>query len=147
VPADDMMQAFAYRHLVPAQELKVALWGRSMSRTPVQILTATPLRIPISGTARVEVVMPISPLMGKIEFELNDAPDGIAIKEFSTGRDHAELVLQTDPAKLRPGLKGNLVIQAFAEHSPQSSREEPSVNRRRVPLGALPAIPFETVGR
>ncbi len=27
VPAEDMMQAFAYRHLVPAQELKVALAG------------------------------------------------------------------------------------------------------------------------
>ena len=28
VPADDMMQAFIYRHLVPAQELKVAVVGR-----------------------------------------------------------------------------------------------------------------------
>jgi hypothetical protein len=26
VPAEDMMQAFAYRHLVPAQELKVIVW-------------------------------------------------------------------------------------------------------------------------
>ncbi len=29
VPADDMMQAFIYRHLVPAQEMKVAVTGRA----------------------------------------------------------------------------------------------------------------------
>jgi hypothetical protein len=29
VPADDMMQAFLYRHLVPAQELKLAVAKRN----------------------------------------------------------------------------------------------------------------------
>jgi len=33
VPAEDMMQAFEYRHLVPSQELKVEVAGRSMSKT------------------------------------------------------------------------------------------------------------------
>jgi hypothetical protein len=28
VPAEDMMQAFIYRHLVPAKDLKVAVIGR-----------------------------------------------------------------------------------------------------------------------
>ena len=31
VPAEDMMQAFFYRHLVPAQELKVAISGRPLA--------------------------------------------------------------------------------------------------------------------
>jgi len=33
VPAEDMMQAFAYRHLVPAQELKVAVLKRPASKS------------------------------------------------------------------------------------------------------------------
>jgi hypothetical protein len=34
VPAEDMMQAFAYRHLVPAQELEVAVMGRGKFARP-----------------------------------------------------------------------------------------------------------------
>lgn len=36
VPAEDMMQAFAYRHLVPSQELRVAVSGRDLGRRPVR---------------------------------------------------------------------------------------------------------------
>ncbi|MHC4641467.1 MAG: COG1470 family protein [Planctomycetota bacterium] len=36
VPADDMMQAFIYRHLVCAKDLKVAVIGRAKPRTPVK---------------------------------------------------------------------------------------------------------------
>jgi len=33
VPADDMMQAFIYRHLVPAEDLEVAVMGRAANRS------------------------------------------------------------------------------------------------------------------
>jgi hypothetical protein len=145
VPADDRMQAFAYRHLVPAQEWKVAVWGRASSREPARILTATPVRIPAGGTARVEVSMSIGPQMGRIEFELFDAPPGLALGESVTGRDRAELVLKAEATEA--GTRGALVILAFAGRSPQSGREEPSATPRRVPLGALPAIPYEVVGK
>ncbi|MBI4579951.1 MAG: peptidase [Planctomycetes bacterium] len=36
VPAEDMMQAFAYRHLVPAKQLLVAVSGRRMPRNGVR---------------------------------------------------------------------------------------------------------------
>lgn len=36
VPAEDMMQAFAYRHLVPSQELKVSISGRDVNRRPTR---------------------------------------------------------------------------------------------------------------
>jgi hypothetical protein len=32
IPADDMMQAFIYRHLVPAQELKLAVSRRGNTK-------------------------------------------------------------------------------------------------------------------
>jgi hypothetical protein len=147
VPADDRMQAFAYRHLVPAQEWTVAVWGRSPPGVPVRILTDLPVLIPAGGTARVDVAMPVSPQMGRVEFEPVDAPDGIALRESTADRDRASLVLHADAAKLKPGFRSTLVLRAFAERSPQSAREEPSATPRRVPLGALPAIPFEVVER
>ncbi len=36
IPAEDMMQAFAYRHLVPAKELEVVVSGRFMNRAPLK---------------------------------------------------------------------------------------------------------------
>ncbi len=42
VPADDMMQAFFYRHLVPAKELKVAVTGRGKPQTPAKSSTTGP---------------------------------------------------------------------------------------------------------
>jgi hypothetical protein len=145
VPADDRMQAFAYRHLVPAQEWKVAVWGRGGPRIPPRILTATPVRIPAGGAARVEVSMALNPQMGQVAFELLDAPPGLSLGEVVTGRDRAELTLKADAASA--GSRGALVVLAFAGRSPQSAPEEPGAAPRRVPLGALPAIPYEVAGR
>jgi len=120
--------------------------GALAQREPrIGYVTDLPLRIPAGGTARVDVAMPVSPLMGRVEFEPVDAPDGIVLRESTTDRDRASLVLHADAARLKPGFRSTLVLRAFAERSPQSSREEPSATPRRVPLGALPAIPFEVI--
>ena len=66
VPADDLVQAFSYRQLVPAQEMKVAVWGKFMAHMPGRILSATPVRIPAGGNARVAVSLPTAPQMGKV---------------------------------------------------------------------------------
>ena len=137
VPAEDMMQAFAYRHLVPAQELKVAVWGRAAPNAAARIVSAVPLKIPPGGAARVEVSVPAPPMAGEIGFSLNGAPDGITLKEFS-GR---MLVIEVDAAKIKPGLVGNLIVETFVQRAAADVPE----NKRRVPLGALPAIPFEIV--
>jgi hypothetical protein len=144
VPADDMMQAFAYHELVPAQELKVAVVGRYRDGGDVaQIISPMPVQIPTNGTVRIRVSLPTGARLNKIEFELSEPPDGISIKEASP----TEIVLQADPAKVKPGFKGNLIVKASAERSSPSETQPPPANRRRIPLGALPAIPFEIVSR
>ena len=55
VPAEDMMQAFAYRHLVPAQELKVAVWTRRVSGPAMSVRGKTPVQIPAGGTVHVQL--------------------------------------------------------------------------------------------
>jgi len=137
LPADNVTQAFTYRHLVPAQELKVAVWGRAAPRPLARIVSATPVRIPAGRTARIEVSMAVPPMAGKIEFALNDAPDGITLTEFTV----ETLVIEADAAKVKPGLVGNLIVEAFIQRTETDVPE----NKRRVPLGALPAIPFEIV--
>jgi len=144
VPADDMMQAFAYHHLVPAQEMTVTVSSRNMARGQVRILGETPVRIPAGGTARVQVAAPSGPAAARIQLVLSDPPDGIAIQEVSPSSDGTEIVLRCDAAKAKPGLKGNLIVNAFAA-VPDSSSKGKQGSQRRAPLGSLPAIPFEIV--
>jgi hypothetical protein len=119
----------------------VAVIGRFRAGDAAQILSATPVRISAGGAARVRVRLPTGPLVSKVQFELSEPPDGISLKEASA----SELVFQADAAKAKPGLKGNLIVKASGERSPEAGDEPPPANRRRIPLGALPAIPFEIV--
>ena len=53
------------------------------------------------------------------------------------------MVLRTDAAKVKAGLRGNLIVAAYMERAanPDAKSQAP----RRVALGTLPAIPFEIV--
>ena len=144
VPAEDLMQAFAYRHLVPAAELQVAVSGRGASRASVRILGDLPLKIPAGGTARLRVGIPADTAFGKIDLELSEPPDGIALRDVSSDRSSTEIVLAGDADKIKPGLRGNLIVNAFITPKPRASDSKPA-NPRRMPIGALPAIPFEIV--
>jgi len=146
LPAEDMMQAFFYRHLVPAQELKVAISGRWMAKGQVRILSHTPVRIAAGGAARVRVSARAIALAGRVELELSEPPEGITIEKVMPSRDGADIVLQADAAKTKPGLKGNLIIHVFAVNPPIPAQKTPPANRPRVPVNTLPAIPFEITG-
>ncbi len=146
VPAEDMMQAFAYRHLVPVKELEVAVLKRPNPRAVMKILSATPVRIPSGGTARIQVGLPAPRLAERAQFELSNPPEGITIQNVSPVRDGVEIVLQTDAARVKPGLKGNLIINGYAPRPVEPGAAKPKANNnQRMPLGALPAIPFEII--
>lgn len=147
VPADDMMQAFAYRHLVPAQTLTVAVAGRLAQRIEPRILSTTPVKIPAGGTAPVQVGIPANPAAGRLHFELNAPPDGISIKSFGPAAGRGmEILLESDAGKVRSGQKGNLIINAFAARNDEAGGSKPkAAAQRRAPLFTLPAIPFEIV--
>lgn len=143
IPAEDMMQAFAYRHLVPAQELKVAVSSRYAQKSRVKLIGDEPVKIPLGGTARVRFATARNPSQ-KFSLELNDAPDGLTIQNVSFDRDGAEIEFQSDSAKSKPGLEGNLIVNIFAEKSQEPTN--PKNNKRLLPVGILPAIPF-AIGR
>ncbi len=141
VPAEDMMQAFAYRHLVPAREFTVAVSGRGMP--PVRILSATPVKIPAGGTVRVRIG-PVGPMFtNNFQLELSEPPEGVTLGAVVLGRGEAALELRCDAAKVKPGLKGNLIVNAFAGRPPATGRGQ--ANNRRPAAGTLPTIPFEIV--
>jgi len=136
VPAEDMMQAFLYRHLVPVNEMQVAVTIPPPPRPQPKILSATPIEIPPGGTGHVRISFPSGTPAGKIQFELNEAPDGITLQSFAPGRDCMELVLRGDPLKVKPGQKGRVTIRAWVEKTP-------APNKQVIPLESVPPIPIE----
>ena len=110
-----------------------------------QILTQLPLKIPAGGVARVQAQMPIGQRLSQVEYELSEPPDGLRIRSVTPLRAASEFVLEIDAGKLKPGLKGNLIITASAQ-APADPERDAGGAARRIRLGALPAIPFEIVG-
>ena len=136
VPAEDMMQAFLYRHLVPVKEMQVAVTVPPPPRPVPRILSATPIEIPLGGTGLVRIRFPISTPAGKIQFELTEAPDGVTLQSFGPGRDWMELVLRSDAQKVKAGQKGRVIVRAWIE-------KPASPIKQTINLESVPPIPIE----
>ncbi len=54
--------------------------------------------------------------------------------------------MKSDAAKVKPGQKGSLIVNAFPTGDPPGGGKG-KANRPRPPVGTLPAIAFEIVGR
>ena len=150
LPADDMMQAFAYRHLVPADGLRVSVLQRGSVRAVPRVLAPGPGREsrPAAPPACVSR-FPFPRAFDKFEFELSEAPDGVTLGDLQVAANGAEFVLRADPAKARPGARGNLIVVVSGERVPQANQpNQPApAARRRVPLMTLPAIQYEIAGK
>jgi hypothetical protein len=147
VPAEDMMQAFAYWHLVPAQELavNVAPNPRPLATSMLKILSATPVKIPAGGTARVRVATPTDAFADRFNLELDGSSEGLSLQSVSPVSGGVELILTCDESKSKPGATGNLIVNVLPKADPAGAKAVKRPNQRRNPVGALPAIPFEIV--
>jgi hypothetical protein len=144
VPAEDMMQAFYYHHLVPAKDWLADVTGvpRPNARAAWKLETETVVKLPRGGSAPVRVVVNAPRLADSLRLELDQPPEGITIQDVETVRDGVAIILRADAAKVKVGLKGNLIVDAYMERAANPGTT-PQAARRRVPLGTLPAIPFE----
>ena len=155
VPADDATQAFAYHHLVPARELALTSGGLFRPGDANSLLSATPVRIPAGGSATIQVHVPTGPRIHDLQFELTDPPPGIRLGPASA----SSVTILTDKDTVKPGQAGNLIVSATAERKPADNTPAGPVGtaapattppakpatKFRVPLGALPAIPYQIV--
>ena len=143
VPAQQMTQAFSYQHLVPSDDLLVQVIGNAAPDAPASLLSKTPVKIPLHGSAPVQFSVPRYSRLDTNQIRLVNPPEGIALKDNSWDSGRLELVIEADATKLKAGLAGNL-IAAFVAKDPTPAGA-PRINPKRVPLGCLPAIPYEVV--
>jgi hypothetical protein len=133
LPADDMMQAFYYHHLVVQPDWMVRVLGAggpAVAWRPIE----KPVRIAASGTGQLSLPLPPR-FAGQVSFTLDDPPEDLTIEKVTRGTAEVTVVFKAG-AKLKPGAKGNLILDAYIQRPNQ---------QRRQPIGAIPAIPFEVV--
>jgi hypothetical protein len=146
VPADDVMQAFLYRHLVPAEVWMVSVAGRGgRGGVRLKLLGSPPVKIPASGTAQIRISAPKGVPPEEIRLKVTEPAKGIAVKKVSADRGGLAVLLTIEPEAIKAGLKGNLIAEATREQVLKNKDGKPTGRKRRTLLGTVPAIPFEVV--
>jgi hypothetical protein len=146
VPADQMMQAFIYQHLVPAKDWTVFVSGSGPSKPKprLQFDTRAPARLMAGETVQL-LGLPIGKLpLESIVLELHEPPDGISVEGVEPEGAGLAVKIKTDAQKVQSGLKGNLIFDAFREWTTPATETRPATTRRS-PLGIQPAVPFEVI--
>jgi hypothetical protein len=142
LPAEDMMQAFLWRSMVPVEDSMLCVLGNE-HRKPTWNTIDDRLRIPVGKSAQLRLPLPPGQTGNQIQLALSDPPEGITIADVSQASGFFTVRFSAD-AKLKPGLAGNLIVEASALKPPNAADPKTKTNRP-APLGLLPAIPFEVV--
>jgi hypothetical protein len=145
LPAEDMMQAFAYRHLTPSQQCMVAVIGGKRPAPKIELARSVPVRIPLGGAVNVLINAPKRTILQQIQLELSDPPKGIALQDLAVVPEGLTFTLKAEGEAIKPGLADNLIVEAFVENPGQPDPDKPAKQKQRVSFGVLPAIPFEIV--
>ncbi len=145
VPADDMMQAFLYRHLVPTQELLVSVAKTRWNVPAVELVNHTPIRIIPDSITRVWIKTKRRPMLRDIQLKLDNPPKGLTLEGTVIGPEGLKLELKADPKIISADLKDNLIIEMLTERAPMQKGGNRSDQKQLVSMGYLPAIPIEIV--
>jgi hypothetical protein len=144
VPAENMMQAFIWRHLVPVEDWAVIVSGKPGPKPPFDIVMPGPrILLPVGG----DVYVPVRPANKNVNPEelfvtLNE-PKGVTAKIAIDAMGAFAVKITTDAEKVEPGSRGNLLLHAHRLATPNATKENPNPKPWRTDFGYFPAIPFE----
>ena len=145
VPADDVMQAFLYRHLVPAKELLVFVQKARWGMPPVELVEDSPIRIPAGGSADVRLRAGKGANFKGVQLQLNAPPDGVTLHDVRAMPYGVVFRLEADKDRLKNGFAGNLIVEAFREAPVTQKDGKPTNQMRRYSIGIFPAIPVQVM--
>ncbi|MCC6489223.1 MAG: PPC domain-containing protein [Candidatus Hydrogenedentes bacterium] len=145
LPAEDMMQAFLYRHLTPSQQLLASAEKSKYRVPPVRLVSGETVRIAPGGSAEIQVLTPKSPLLAGVQLELRDPPAGVSLDAVAPTQGGLAFSVRADASAAKVGLADNLIVEAFGAPPAESKGGKGPSAKRRPSLGYLPAIPIEIV--
>ena len=148
-PAEDMMQAFIYMHIVPTQESMVMTRFPNRRSPTFELIDENNIKIPAGGSARVHVKIsgrqaaPAPP----VYLELSEPPAGMVIQDVNIIPGELTFAITADSNTAKVGLADNLIIDVSADppRNPQGNQKKQP--QQKVYIGTLPAIPFEITAK
>jgi hypothetical protein len=146
-PAEDMMQAFIYRHMVPSQELMVMTGYYKRRALILELVDDSSIKIPAGGTAKMRVKIPNRPIASTIQLELSEPPAGLTLGDVNITPGELTFAIAADSNTAKVGLVDNLIVDVSAEPPNNPQNNQKKMPKQRVYIGTLPAIPFEIVQR
>ena len=139
LPADDMMQAFLWRHLVPAEEWLVCVAPGRGKRSAIGVDCPEPLRVPVGAAAEVRIKVPKWIVDRDLELEPSEAPAGISISAVRPAAGGVAFSVKADSTMME-GFETNLIIDMFTT---RQGPGKPAVKGGQRPqVASLPAIPI-----
>ena len=141
---DDTMQAFLWRHLVPARECLTAIMAAKPRVSSAQRIGLGPVEIPSGGEAVVRFRVPVWIARQGVEMTALEAPDGLALRSETLASGVILTHLTADATKLKPGYADNLIAGALLTQQPLAKDGKPQARARSgaAPVVVLPAVPF-----
>ena len=108
------MQAFAYWHLVPAQELLATVTGNGWPGLCAP-QTGAVVKIPAGGETQVQINCPPEVANANTRFELIEPPKGLSLGEIAVVKGGLKFTLKAaaDAAGEKPGYADNLIVGAY----------------------------------
>ena len=143
IPADDMMQAFAYRHLVPAHDLMISVANNKNRPAFIEPAIKGTIVIPADKSVQVTYRTPPRMSLANIRLQLNDPPKGISLKNVVSEPGTLRFQLVVDGKMIKAGYKNNLIVELINETEQKDTKN----NKKKIrnSIGILPAIPIEVV--
>ena len=145
--ADDMMQAFLWRHLVPASEWLVCVAPARGKRSAIEVVSPLPLRVPVGGLAEVRIKVPAWIVDRGLELEPSEAPPGIGLSDVRPVTGGVAFDVMADSTCAKAGLETNLIIDVFATRpgGKKADAPVPAKSQQRSAVAGLPAIPITLI--
>ena len=145
IPAENMMQAFIWYHLVPVENWNVVVSGKPAAKIPLQVVMPSPrIVIPREGKFRLNI-SPVSKRtpIDQLRVELSEPAKGMTASIVPGPMGTAAIEFGVSDNEFKAGFRGNLLVSVYKEYTPAPTENDPAPKTRRTNYGLLPAIPFE----
>jgi len=153
-PVDDVMQAFLWRHLAPAEEFQMTVKNAKWAAPRMTVVGKVPVPIRAGAKSEVKVKTPPKRWVTDVEMVLNNPPKGVTVGKTRTEKDGYVFEVMVDRKLIEPGFAGNLIVEGFGMVKPKPAKgkgkktaAKAPAKPRRISLGYMPAIPFQVVKR
>ena len=139
IPADDRMQAFLPRHLVPARKSMVLIARSAGWKQAPRAAVEGSVKIPLGGEVRFTLPIPVLKGVNLVALQLRECREGVTLsaEPCVPGQD-LKVAMRCDGTRLRTGMQGSFVLAVLAEDAVQP------ISGGRL-LGQLPPMSFEIV--